>query len=117
MLCKQFQGCLEACFNIIKGPHKLNDNEAHAEWWVAAVEAMGQEDMAVEEDITCSQEPENIELTNDWCCMSCVLSLHEDFMQMLQHYIEGRGHICMFLPKFHCELKPNRNGLGLHEIL
>src|SRR5882724_11719981 len=23
---------------------------------------------------------------------------------MLQHYLEGRGHICMFLPKFHCEL-------------
>ena len=28
MLCKQFQGHLEACLNIIKGPHKLNNNEA-----------------------------------------------------------------------------------------
>ena len=66
-------------------------------------------DMAVEEDLAHSQEPENIELTNDWCCMSCILSLQEDFTQeksMLQHYIEGRGHICMFLPKFHCELNP-----------
>ena len=25
---------------------------------------------------------------------------------MIQHYIESRGHICMFLPKFHCELNP-----------
>ena len=80
-----------------------------AERWVAAVEAMGQEDMAVEEDLARSQEPENIELMNDWCCMSRILSLQEDFAQeksMLQHYIEGRGHICMFLPKFHCELNP-----------
>ncbi|EGN96747.1 hypothetical protein SERLA73DRAFT_75611 [Serpula lacrymans var. lacrymans S7.3] len=23
-----------------------------------------------------------------------------------QKYIEGRGHICMYLPKFHCELNP-----------
>ena len=50
-----------------------------AERRVAAAEAMGQEDMAVEEDLTRSQEPENIELTNDWCCMSRVLSLQEDF--------------------------------------
>ena len=30
MLHKQFQGCLEACLDVIKGPHKLNNNEAHA---------------------------------------------------------------------------------------
>ena len=65
MLCKQFQGHLEACLDVIKGPHKLNNNEAHAEQQVAAAEAMGQEDMAAEEDLTHSQEPENIELTND----------------------------------------------------
>ncbi|KIM71628.1 hypothetical protein PILCRDRAFT_24977, partial [Piloderma croceum F 1598] len=43
------------------------------------------------------------------CCMYCVLSLQEDFANeksVLQHYIEGRGHICMFLLKFHCELNP-----------
>jgi hypothetical protein len=46
---------------------------------------------------------------SDWCCMYRVLSLQEDFMTekpMLQHYIEGRGHVCMFLPKFHCKLNP-----------
>jgi hypothetical protein len=46
---------------------------------------------------------------SDWCCMYQVLFLQENFVMakpMLQHYIEGRGHICMFLPKFHCELNP-----------
>jgi hypothetical protein len=80
-----------------------------AERRVAEAEAMGQEDTVAEEDISRSQEPETIELKNDWCCMYRVLSLQEDFANeksMLQHYIEGRGHICMFLPKFHCELNP-----------
>ena len=30
MLCKQFQGHLEACLDVIKGSHKLNNNKAHA---------------------------------------------------------------------------------------
>jgi hypothetical protein len=80
-----------------------------AERRVAEAEAMGQEDTGAEEDITHSQELETIKLKNNWCCMYCVLSLQEDFANekpMLQHYIEGRGHICMFLPKFHCKLNP-----------
>ena len=38
-----------------------------------------------------------------------MLKTHEDFMQqkcILEEYIQGRGHICMFYPKFHCELSP-----------
>ena len=38
-----------------------------------------------------------------------ILSLQMDFVNekpKLQHYIEGRGHICMFLPKLHCKLNP-----------
>ncbi|KAG2335897.1 hypothetical protein BDR05DRAFT_897530 [Suillus weaverae] len=38
-----------------------------------------------------------------------VLSLQEDFATekpMIQHYIESHGHVCMFLPKFHCKLNP-----------
>jgi hypothetical protein len=34
-------------------------------------------------------------------------SLQDDFANekpLLQHYLEGRGHVCLFLPKFHCEL-------------
>jgi hypothetical protein len=42
-----------------------------------------------------------------WCCMYKVMSLHEDFVNekpQLQHDLEARGHVCLFLPKFHCEL-------------
>ena len=80
-----------------------------AERRVAEAEAMGQEDTVTEEDIAHSQELEPIESKNDWCCMHRVLSLQEDFASeklMLQHYIEGWGYICMFLPKFHCKLNP-----------
>jgi transposase len=46
---------------------------------------------------------------NDWCCAYRVLSLQDDFVNekpLLQHYPEGCGHVCLFLPKFHCELNP-----------
>jgi hypothetical protein len=46
---------------------------------------------------------------NDWCCMSCVMSLQSDFKSekpFIQRYIEEHGHKCIFLPKFHCELNP-----------
>jgi len=81
-----------------------------AERRVAAAEAMGQEDTLEEADLAQVEEPDtDSELRDEWCCMYRVLSLQEDFANkkpMLQHYIEGRGHVCMFLPKFHCELNP-----------
>jgi hypothetical protein len=43
------------------------------------------------------------------CCASKILSLQSDFMNekpLLQMVIEEAGHICLFLPKFHCELNP-----------
>ena len=43
------------------------------------------------------------------CCMQQLLSLQDDFKNekpLLQLIIEGAGHICLFLPKFHCELNP-----------
>ncbi|QRV98629.1 DDE family endonuclease [Ceratobasidium sp. AG-Ba] len=43
------------------------------------------------------------------CCMLRCLSLQQDFLDekpRIQHIIEDAGHICMFLPKFHCELNP-----------
>jgi hypothetical protein len=80
-----------------------------AERRVAEVEAMGQEETLAEELIVQAQQPESSEPASEWCCMYRVLTLQEDFATkkpMLQHYIEGRGHKCMFLPKFHCELNP-----------
>ncbi|PBK85860.1 hypothetical protein ARMGADRAFT_1036033 [Armillaria gallica] len=41
------------------------------------------------------------------CCCRRVLFLQPDFVAQkphLQEYIESRGHICDFYPKFHCEL-------------
>ncbi|GAA5917195.1 hypothetical protein JCM5296_006964, partial [Sporobolomyces johnsonii] len=41
------------------------------------------------------------------CCLARMLSLHHDFRTekpALQKLIEERGHCCIFLPKFHCEL-------------
>ena len=43
----------------------------------------------------------------DWCCLYRVLSLQDDFTNekpMIQHYVEGWSHVCIFLPKFHCKL-------------
>lgn len=44
---------------------------------------------------------------NEWCCIYWVLSLQEDFLSekpLIQSVIENAGHICLFLPQFHCEL-------------
>lgn len=43
------------------------------------------------------------------CCMQRLLSVQDDFKNekpLLQQIIEGAGHTCLFLPKFHCELNP-----------
>lgn len=43
------------------------------------------------------------------CCAAKILSLQSDFANekpLLQKVIEEAGHICVFLPKFHCELNP-----------
>ena len=43
------------------------------------------------------------------CCWSKIMSLQSDFVNkrpMLQEVIEDSGHVCLFLPKFHCELNP-----------
>ena len=43
------------------------------------------------------------------CCMARLLSQQEDFTNqesMLETLIKNSGHLCLFLPKFHCELNP-----------
>ena len=43
------------------------------------------------------------------CCMAWLHSQQEDFINeetMLETLIKEKGHLCLFLPKFHCELKP-----------
>jgi hypothetical protein len=41
------------------------------------------------------------------CCAKCILDLQTDFLEqksLIQEVIEKAGHLCIFLPKFHCEL-------------
>jgi hypothetical protein len=69
---------------------------------------MGQEDTLSDNNISKAEEVKTAP-ESEWCCMYCVLLLQEDFATeklMIQHYIESCGHVCMFLPKFHCELNP-----------
>ncbi len=37
------------------------------------------------------------------------LKTHPDFKEqktLLEEFVEGRGHLCLYYPKFHCELSP-----------
>ena len=46
---------------------------------------------------------------NERCCMARLMSKQDDFRSQksqLEEMITERGHLCIFLPKFHCELNP-----------
>jgi hypothetical protein len=46
---------------------------------------------------------------NESCCLARILSKHDDFRlqkSQVEEKITERGHLCIFLPKFHCELNP-----------
>jgi len=48
-------------------------------------------------------------LKNTDCCMAQLLSKQDDFQlqeSLLEQKFKERGHICTFLPKFHCKLNP-----------
>ena len=48
-------------------------------------------------------------IENERCCMARLLSKQEDFRNqrsLLELTITAQGHLCTFLPKFHCELNP-----------
>ena len=78
-----------------------------AERRIALAESMGQDDAVLHEDIT-HTDTEAPSITEDlWCCMYHVLALQEDFQSerpLIQTIIEKAGHVCLFLPRFHCEL-------------
>jgi len=72
-------------------------------------EVAGQEDAASLEDMTIADSVTPPTSDNIWCCMQRVLSMQEDFQTerpLIQTLIENSGHICLFLPRFHCELNP-----------
>jgi len=72
---------------------------------VAMAEAAGQEDTIDDANLDTAEGP-TIESDSKWCCLYRVISLQDDFINekpMIQHYLEERGHVCVFYPKFHCE--------------
>ena len=76
-----------------------------AERLVVMAEAVGQEDTINDTDLDTAKGP-MIESDSKWCCLYCVISLQDDFVNkklMIQHYLEERGHVCVFYLKFHCE--------------
>jgi hypothetical protein len=81
-----------------------------AERRVAKVEEMGpQEDTIPTDEKTVLETAAPPAAVDEWCCMYRVLSLQEDFLTekpLIQSAIEKAGHVCLFLPRFHCELNP-----------
>jgi hypothetical protein len=75
-----------------------------AERWVALAEQLEDNPSARDTKLLEAKVP----IAEDgWCCMNRVLSLQDDFRTekpQLQSIIEKAGHICLFLPRFHCEL-------------
>jgi hypothetical protein len=46
---------------------------------------------------------------NNNCCMAWLLSKQDDFClqeSLFEQKLKSKGHLCVFLPKFHCELNP-----------
>jgi hypothetical protein len=78
-----------------------------AERRIALAESMGQDDAVLHEDITQADTEVPSIAEDQWCCMYRVLALQADFQSerpLIQTVIENAGHVCLFLPRFHCEL-------------
>jgi hypothetical protein len=45
----------------------------------------------------------------EMCCWSKIMASQSDFANkrpLLEQIIEDAGHVCLFLPKFHCKMNP-----------
>ena len=62
----------------------------------------------IEGDVAIDDHTSDMQHTRtNLCCVTRALTQQQDFLDekpMIQQYIESQGHICIFLPKFHCEL-------------
>ena len=66
-----------------------------------------QDDIAPTDETTVLETKTPPAAVNEWCCMYQVLSPQDDFLTekpLIQSIIEAAGHVCLFLPRFHCEL-------------
>lgn len=92
----------------ICGACKTSQKKKDALRKLLEAEQAGQEELLSEDDIRAAEEAavDDEQPVSSWCCAKRVLSLQQDFLEEkpeLQLIIEERGHICLFLPKFHCE--------------
>lgn len=79
-----------------------------AECRVAMAEMAGQDDFIDDRVIEGAAQVLD-EPTDQWCCMHRVLTLQDDFANEkhnIQHYLDSCEHVCLFYPKFHCEINP-----------
>lgn len=89
----------------ICGTCRLSQKKKDALAKIAEAEESGNEGLG--KDLYDLAETPAPESASDWCCAKRVLSLQQDFIDekpLLQTYIEKAGHVCLFFPKFHCEL-------------
>jgi hypothetical protein len=78
-----------------------------AEHHIALAESMGQDNAVLHEDIMHADTEAPSIAEDQWCCMYHILALQEDFQLerlLIQTITENAGHVCLFLPCFHCEL-------------
>jgi hypothetical protein len=73
--------------------------------------AKGIKAVLVERDLYCPNLQGKCEkkCESNACCNKRILKLQPDFAEqksIVQETIEAAGHLCLFLPKFHCELNP-----------
>ena len=94
--CKKVVGKCQACTN--------SQIKKDAEQCVAEAEAMGQESSLTDAKVAKANSTIPLVPQDKWCCTYHVLSLQDGFVSEKSFYLEGCGHICLFLPKFHCKL-------------
>ena len=103
--------CQERCTKVVGKCASCMKSQTRkdAEQHVAFAEATGDSGTATAEDMAVADTEIQSTPDDEWCCMHRVLALQDDFRSekpLLQSIIEDAGHICLFLPRFHCELNP-----------
>jgi hypothetical protein len=106
---KYTSACLECGTKVVGKCASCTKSQTHkdAERHVVLAEATGQCGIAMAEDMAIADTEIQSTPDDEWCCMYQVLALQEDFQSeklLIQSIIEDAGHVCLFLPRFHCEL-------------
>ncbi|KNF00507.1 hypothetical protein PSTG_06201 [Puccinia striiformis f. sp. tritici PST-78] len=90
----------------------VKDAEARARNAVKQAEARGysiDQESCFREELGTTTSASALPLKLKDCCWSQIMANQSDFLAerpLLQTIIKEAGHVCLFLPKFHCELNP-----------